>query len=51
MTATAEYCIVRYLKMVGFEELFDEIISASMVKLGKPRPDVYLFMPEKIAGA
>ena len=34
--------------MVGFKELFDEIISASMVKLGKPRPDVYLYACEKI---
>lgn len=42
MTATAEDRAVRYLEMVGFKELFDEIISASMVKLGKPRPDVYL---------
>ena len=37
-----------YLEMVGFKELFDEIISASMVKLGKPRPDVYLYACEKI---
>ena len=48
VTATAEDRAVRYLEMVGFKELFDEIISASMVKLGKPRPDVYLYACEKI---
>ena len=48
VTATAEDRAVRYLEMVGFKELFDEIISASMVKLGKPRPDVYLYACDKI---
>lgn len=48
VTATAEDRAVRYLEMVGFKELFDEIISASMVKLGKPRQDVYLYACEKI---
>lgn len=51
VTATAEDRAVRYLEMVGFKELFDEIISASMVKLGKPRPDVYLYACEKIGGS
>ena len=48
VTATAEDRAVRSLEMVGFKELFDEIISASMVKLGKPRPDVYLYACDKI---
>ena len=48
VTATAEDRAVRYLEMVGFKDLFDEIISASMVKFGKPRPDVYLYACDKI---
>lgn len=48
VTATAEDRAVRYLKMVGFHNLFDEIVSASMVEIGKPRPDVYLYACEKI---
>ena len=43
VTATAEDRAVRYLEMVGFKELFDEIISATMVEHGKPAPDIYTF--------
>ena len=43
VTATAEDRAVRYLEMVGFKELFDEIISAAMVEHGKPAPDIYTF--------
>ena len=45
VTATAEDRAVRYLEMVGFKELFDEIISASMVKLvaeGEITSDEYM---------
>ena len=38
----------RYLKMAGLEGLFDEIISATMVKEGKPSPDVYRYACEKL---
>lgn len=48
VTATDEERAVRYLNMVGFAELFDEIVSASMVENGKPCPDVYLHACEKI---
>lgn len=48
VTATDEERAVRYLNMVGFAELFDEIVCASMVENGKPYPDVYLYACEKI---
>lgn len=48
VTATEEKKALEYLKMTGFLELFDEVISASMVENGKPYPDVYLYACEKI---
>ena len=33
---------VRYLKQIDLLEYFDELISATMVKNGKPAPDIYL---------
>lgn len=48
VTATDEERAVRYLNMVGFADLFDEIVSASMVENGKPCPDVYLHACKKI---
>ena len=50
VTATAEDRAVRYLEMVGFKELFDEIISASMVKLGKTRDRMCISMPVRRSG-
>lgn len=38
----------KYLKMVGLQGYFDEIISATMVKEGKPSPDIYLYACEKL---
>lgn len=37
-----------YMKMTGLYEHFDKIISATMVKLGKPSPDVYLYACEQL---
>lgn len=36
-----------YLKQLGIYEEFDKIISAVMVKQGKPAPDVYLYACEQ----
>lgn len=33
----------RYLKLVGLDGYFDEIISATMVEHGKPAPDIYTY--------
>lgn len=38
----------KYLKMTNLEGYFDEIISATMVKEGKPSPDIYLYACEKL---
>lgn len=48
VTATDEERAVHYLRMAGFAELFDEIVSTSMVEDGKPCPDVYLYACRKI---
>lgn len=42
VTATAQEQAVSNLKLAGLLPLFDHVISASMVKRGKPAPDVYL---------
>ena len=38
----------KYLKMVGLDGYFGEIISATMVKEGKPSPDIYLYACERL---
>ncbi len=47
-TATALERTKLYLTRVGLYSFFDEIISAHMVKRGKPAPDIYLFAAEKL---
>lgn len=42
VTATAQEQAVSNLKLAGLLPFFDHVISASMVKRGKPAPDVYL---------
>ena len=42
VTATAQEQAVSNLKLAGLLPFFDHVISASMVKCGKPAPDVYL---------
>ena len=38
----------RYLKCLGLFDLFDRIICAPMVKVGKPAPDIYLYACEQL---
>ena len=47
-TATKYENAERYLKYLGIFDLFDEVICTSMVKRGKPLPDVYLYACERI---
>lgn len=47
-TATDMERTNRYLKMLGIHEYFDELISATMVKEGKPSPDIYLYACEQL---
>lgn len=39
---------VRYLKSVGLEEAFDQLVSGYMVKKGKPEPDIYQLAAGKL---
>jgi DNA helicase-2/ATP-dependent DNA helicase PcrA len=45
-TATDLERTERYLKQIGLYGEFDRIVSASMVKEGKPAPDIYLYACE-----
>ena len=47
-TATDMERTNRYLKMLGIHEYFDRLISATMVKEGKPSPDIYLYACEQL---
>lgn len=38
----------KYLEQLGIRKYFDKIISATMVKEGKPSPDVYLYACEQM---
>lgn len=46
VTATAQEQAVSNLKLAGLLPFFDHVINASMVKRGKPAPDVYLYACE-----
>lgn len=48
VTATKYDRAVKRLEAVGLADSFDTIVSASMVKIGKPHPDVYLYACEQI---
>lgn len=48
VTATDEERTRSYLSEIGIIDLFDEIICATMVKRGKPFPDVYEYVCRKI---
>lgn len=41
-TATAYERAVKYLKMIGAFDYFDEIVCGNMIENGKPDPDIYL---------
>lgn len=47
-TATDLERTEKYLKMTGLRDYFDTIISAVMVKQGKPAPDIYLYACEQM---
>ncbi len=47
-TATAPDRTKRYLESLGLYGYFDEIVCASMVKRGKPEPDIYILAAEKL---
>ncbi|MDE7230788.1 MAG: HAD family phosphatase [Oscillospiraceae bacterium] len=47
-TATDPERAKDYLSRVGIFERFDKIISAAMVKRGKPAPDVYLYAARQL---
>ena len=47
-TATDMERTERYLKKVGLYGYFDKLISATMVKEGKPSPDIYLYACEQL---
>ena len=46
-TATPEPRARKYLRMVGAEAYFEAVTCASMVKKGKPAPDIYLLAAER----
>ena len=46
-TATPEPRARKYLRMVGAEKYFDAVTCSSMVKKGKPAPDIYLLAAER----
>ncbi len=47
-TATPVERAERYLRQTGLLPYFDEIVSARMVKNGKPAPDIYLLAAERL---
>lgn len=47
-TATSLERTEKYLKNLDFYKFFDKIVCASMVKIGKPKPDIYLKASEEL---
>jgi DNA helicase-2/ATP-dependent DNA helicase PcrA len=50
-TATDMERATRYLKKIGLYDYFDRVISATMVKEGKPSPDIYRYACEQLGFA
>lgn len=48
VTATDSERAEKYLKETGIFGYFERIISAAMVKEGKPKPDIYLYAAEQL---
>lgn len=48
-TATDEERAGKYLKEIGIYHMFDDIICATMVENGKPKPDIYQYACKKIS--
>lgn len=48
VTATNAERAAEYLKKAGLYGAFDDLISAHMVKRGKPEPDVYLYAAKRL---
>ena len=48
VTATDLERTEKYLTMTGLRSYFDKLISATMVKEGKPSPDIYLYACEQL---
>ena len=47
-TATDEVRAKKYLTEIGLYDKFDQVISATMVENGKPKPDIYKYACEQI---
>lgn len=47
-TATDLQRTEKYLGKLGIRDYFDQVISATMVKEGKPSPDIYLYACEQL---
>lgn len=47
-TATDLERTTRYLGQIGLKDYFDQLISATMVKEGKPSPDIYRYACEQL---
>lgn len=47
-TATDMQRTEKYLGRLGIRDYFDQVISATMVKEGKPSPDIYLYACEQL---
>lgn len=47
-TATDMQRTEKYLGMLGIRDYFEQVISATMVKEGKPSPDIYLYACEQL---
>ena len=47
-TATDSERAEKYLKETGIFGHFDKIISATMVKVGKPKPDIYIYAASEL---
>lgn len=48
VTATDLERTEKYLTLTGLRSYFDKLISATMVKEGKPSPDIYLYACEQL---
>lgn len=50
-TSNATQVVSRYLRLAGWETIFDHVVTGDMVPAGKPAPDIYLLGAEKLGVA
>ena len=48
VTSNEPEVVAEYLRMAGWEQAFDEVVTGDMVAVGKPAPDIFLLAAQRL---